>query len=116
MRRRTGGRCSVLRVSATITVKDNAEAERFEIAVEGEVAGFAQYRRRPELIAFVHTEVDPRFSGQGLASKLIATALDTSRAEGLAVLPFCPFVNAYINKHPEYADLVPAVFREQFGL
>jgi predicted GNAT family acetyltransferase len=103
-------------VSATITVKDNAEAERFEIAVEGEVAGFAQYRRRPELIAFVHTEIDPRFEGQGLASRLIATALDTSRADGLAVLPFCPFVNAYINKHPEYTDLVPEAYRERFGL
>jgi uncharacterized protein len=109
-------RASVRRVSATITVKDNAEAERFEIAVEGEVAGFAQYRRRPELIAFVHTEVEPRFSGQGLASRLISASLDSARAEGLAVLPFCPFVNAYIERHPEYADLVPEAFRTKFGL
>lgn len=103
-------------MSATITVVDNAAAERFEIAVEGELAGVTQYRRRPELIAFVHTEVEPKFEGQGLASKLIGTALDASRAEGLAVLPFCPFVNAYINKHPEYADLVPEAFRAKFGL
>jgi uncharacterized protein len=103
-------------MSATITVRDNAAAERYEIAVEGEVAGFAQYRRRPELIAFVHTEVEPRFGGQGLASKLIGSALDAARAEGLAVLPFCPFVNAYIEKHPQYADLVPEAFRARFGL
>ncbi|WP_196809015.1 GNAT family N-acetyltransferase [Conexibacter woesei] len=103
-------------MSATITVKDKAEAERFEVAVDGDVAGFAQYRRRPELIAFVHTEIEPKFEGQGLASRLIGAALDASREEGLAVLPFCPFVNIYINKHPEYADLVPEAFRAKFGL
>jgi predicted GNAT family acetyltransferase len=99
-----------------ITVADDAARERYEISVAGEVAGFTQYRRRPELIAFVHTEVDPRFEGQGLAGKLIATALDEARAGGVAVLPFCPFVNAYINRHPEYADLVPEAFRAKFGL
>jgi predicted GNAT family acetyltransferase len=109
-------RGSVRRVSATITVKDNAEAERFEIAVEGEVAGFAQYRKRPQLIAFVHTEIEPKFGGQGLASRLIGSGLDAARADGLAVLPFCPFVNAYIKKHPEYADLVPEAYRARFGL
>jgi len=97
-------------------VTDNPDDERFEITTGGELAGFAQYRRRPGLIAFVHTEVDPRFEGQGLGSRLIGEALDTARHEGLAVLPFCPFVNAYIQRHGDYADLVPEAFRQQFAV
>jgi uncharacterized protein len=97
-------------------VTDNADLERFEITTGGELAGLTQYRRRPGLIAFVHTEVDPRFEGQGLGSRLIGEALDAARREELAVLPFCPFVNAYIQRHDEYADLVPDAFRQQFAV
>jgi predicted GNAT family acetyltransferase len=86
------------------------------ISVDGEPAGFAQYRDRGELIAFVHTEIDDRFEGQGLGGRLISHALDDARARELAVLPFCPFVNAYIERHPEYVELVPADLRTQFGL
>jgi len=98
------------------TVVDQPERERYEISVAGEPAGFTQYRLRPGLVAFVHTEIDPAREGEGLASRLIATALDDARERGLAVLPFCPFVNAYIERHPEYADLVPEAFRDRFGL
>lgn len=97
-------------------VTDHPERERYEIAADGALAGFAQYRARPGLIAFVHTEIDPAFEGRGLGSRLIRAALDDSRAKGLIVLPFCPFVNAYIERHPEYADLVPEAFRQKFGL
>jgi predicted GNAT family acetyltransferase len=100
----------------TITIADNPELERYEIRADGEVAGFAQYRARPGLIAFVHTEVDDRFEGQGLAGRLVAFALDDARAHGLAVLPFCPFVNAYIQRNREYLDLVPEEYRESFDL
>jgi predicted GNAT family acetyltransferase len=97
-------------------VRDSPAEQRYEVRVDGELAGFAQYRARPGLIAFTHTEVDDRFEGQGLASKLVAFALDDARARGLAVLPFCPFVNGYIQRHPEYADLVPEDRREAFDL
>jgi predicted GNAT family acetyltransferase len=100
----------------TITIADNPERERYEIRADGEVAGFAQYRARPGLIAFVHTEVDDRFEGQGLAGRLVAFALDDARGQSLAVLPFCPFVNAYIERHREYIDLVPEEYRESFDL
>jgi predicted GNAT family acetyltransferase len=91
--------------------------ERYEILVDGRLAGFTQYRERPALIALVHTEIDPEFEGRGLASELIRFALDDAREHAEAVLPFCPFVNAYIKKHPgEYADLVPEAFRSKFGL
>ena len=92
------------------------EGSRFEIRVDGETAGFAAYHRRPGVIAFVHTEIDPRFEGQGLASQLIKTALSRARAEGAAVLPFCPFVRSYIAGHSEYLDLVPSDMRAEFQL
>jgi uncharacterized protein len=98
------------------TITNNNAQERYEITADGEVAGFAEYRLRPGLIAFVHTEIDDRFGGHGLGGTLVASALDDARSQGLHVLPFCPFVNAYIKGHPEYTDLVPDGYREQFGL
>ena len=99
-----------------ISIADNADEQRYEVLVDGEIAGFAQYRLRPGLIAFTHTEVDDSFEGHGLGGKLVAFALDDARERGLAVLPFCPFVNGYIERHREYVDLVPEANREQFGL
>lgn len=97
-------------------VSDNPDEERFEIRVAGKLAGHADYKRRPGLIAFIHTEIDESYGGQGLGGTLVAAALDSTRAAGLDVLPFCPFVNRYIGQHPEYTDLVPAAERARFGL
>ena len=102
--------------AADIHVADVPERSRFEIRAGGEVAGFAEYRRRPGLIAFVHTLIDPRFEGEGLASTLVSTALADARTDQLAVLPFCPFVRGYIARHPEYLDLVPKDMRAKFDL
>lgn len=99
-----------------IAIADNPGEQRYEIQVDGELAGFVQYRARPGLLALIHTEIDDRFEGQGVASKLIAFALDDARERGLAVLPFCPFVNAYIQRHHEYVDLVPEERRGAFDL
>jgi hypothetical protein len=101
---------------ADIGVRDNPEEQRYEIRAGGELAGFTQYRLAPGRISFIHTEVDDRFEGQGLGSRLIAFALNDARSRGLDVLPFCPFVRAYIQRHPEYLDLVPAAKRPQFDL
>jgi predicted GNAT family acetyltransferase len=103
-------------VGVDARVRDVDERERYEISEDGELAGFVAYHRRPRLIAFVHTEIDPRFEGRGLGSVLVAGALDDARERGLAVLPFCPFVNAYIQHHPEYQDLVPEAFHREFSL
>ncbi len=84
--------------------------------LDGEPAGFAAYRAKPGLIAFIHTEVDDAFEGQGVGSALVSQALDDARRKGLEVLPFCPFVNSYIHRHREYADLVPESRWEAFGL
>jgi uncharacterized protein len=99
-----------------IRVVDVPDRSRFEIRVGGETAGFAAYHRRPGVIAFAHTEIDLRFEGQGLASKLIREALSAARAEGASVLPFCPFVLSYIAEHSEYVDLVPNDVRARFQL
>jgi predicted GNAT family acetyltransferase len=99
-----------------MTIADNKDKQRYEISVDGELAGFVQYRAKPGLIALIHTEVDDRFEGQGLGGRLIAHALDDARARELAVLPFCPFANAYIQRHREYVDLVPEDRRQAFDL
>jgi predicted GNAT family acetyltransferase len=86
-------------------VADNPQRRRYEIHIDGEVAGFVTYRRQPDQIEFVHTEIGDRFEGQGLGGKLVAFALDDARANGLTVLPSCPFVKDYIRRHPGYGDL-----------
>jgi uncharacterized protein len=98
------------------TVTDVSDLKRFEIAVDGAVLGFAEYRRQPGIISFIHTEIDPARNGEGLGTLLVKTALDTARAEGLAVLPYCPFVQGFIDRHREYLDLVPAERRAKFAL
>jgi uncharacterized protein len=105
-----------VRSPSTIELRDNAAERRYEVRADGELAGFAQYKFDPGQISFTHTEVDDRFEGRGLAGKLIAFALDDTRERGLAVLPFCPFVKAYIQRHREYADLVPGDRRHEFEL
>jgi predicted GNAT family acetyltransferase len=89
-----------------IAVRDAPERSRFEITVDGALAGFAFYRLRPGLIIFVHTEIDEAFAGRGLGGKLARAALDEARDRGLAVRPDCPFIKGWIAKHPDYADLV----------
>jgi uncharacterized protein len=97
-------------------VVDNPASGRFEILLEGEVAGFAAYQRSGSTVSFTHTEIDPRFEGQGLGSILAGAALDATRIEGSSVLPFCPFIRGYLQRHPDYLDLVPAGQRPRFGL
>ncbi|MFE4959473.1 GNAT family N-acetyltransferase [Streptomyces sp. NPDC056653] len=97
-------------------VADNPDQSRFEIFEAEEMVGFAQYHRFKDEIAFIHTEIDPRFEGRGLAGKLARAALDSAREQGLAVLPFCPYIRGSITKHPEYVDLVPEGQRARFGL
>jgi uncharacterized protein len=74
--------------------------------VNGQMAGYAYYRRRPDAIVFTHTEVREEFEGHGVGSALVRGALDAVRAAGGTVVAQCPFFAAYIQGHPEYGDLV----------
>lgn len=97
-------------------VTDNQELERFEIHVDGELAGFAPYQTKRGIIAFMHTEILPGFQGRGLAGQLIGSALDAAAAADMDVLPFCPFVLSHIEKHRQYLALVPSDLRAKFDL
>jgi uncharacterized protein len=96
-----------------IDVRDNPEAERYEAIVDGRLAGYVAYRARPGALALTHTDVLPRWEGRGIGGRLARAALDDARARGLKALPYCPFIAAWIRRHPEYEDLVP---EEELGL
>ena len=99
-----------------VEITDNTERSRFEVAADGEFAGFVSYRLSDEHIALTHAETDPRYAGRGLASQLVKAALENARDRGLAVLPFCPFVRDYLQRHDEFLDLVPADQRTSLEL
>lgn len=96
-------------------VRDDLERRRYEILVDGEVAGFAQYQRRGGRIFFVHTEVGDAYEGQGLGSQLARGALERARGLGEPIVPLCPFIARYIERHPEYADLVDVKLWERLS-
>ncbi len=92
--------------SVDVTIRDNPEAQRYEALVDGEVAGFATYRRRGSVLDFDHTVVEDAFEGKGVGSRLAKGALDDVRARGLEVIATCPFIKGYIDKHEAYRDLL----------
>ncbi|MDO5535348.1 MAG: GNAT family N-acetyltransferase [Propionibacteriaceae bacterium] len=88
-------------------VTKNTDKNRYEISVDGELAGYADYVVGEHgVIVLPHTKVEERFSGQGLAGELVRYALDDIRSEGYRVDPQCTYVQGWIGKNPEYADLV----------
>ena len=101
----------------SISVVKNYELNRFEIYSDGELAGFADFKIENQVISYTHTEIDPRFGGQGLGSQLIKEALDEALEQNLEVAPYCSFVSAYIKKNSQkYLHLVPEGLRVKFDL
>ena len=88
-----------------MSVRDNTERHRFEIDADGHVA-FSNYRIADGVITFMHTEVPKELEGRGIGSALVRGELEAARSRGLKVIARCPFVAAYIKKHPEFADLL----------
>ena len=91
-------------------VVNNEKEQRYELRLDAHLA-FSRYRRNGDEIAFVHTEVPEELGGRGIGSELVRGALDDVRAKGLRVIPLCPFVRAYIARHPEYLEIVDEGYR-----
>lgn len=90
-----------------VVVTNNDSASRYEAHVDGLLAGFADYRLKDDAILFTHTEVDPTFEGQGVGGALARFALDDVRTDGTRkVVPLCPFIKAWLERHPDYQSLV----------
>jgi uncharacterized protein len=90
----------------SIEVRDAPDRHRYEATVDGNLAGFAAYRDQGGVRVFTHTEVMPRFEGRGVGSALARGALDDVRATGRSLVPQCPFIRDYIERHGAYADLI----------
>jgi hypothetical protein len=88
---------------AAIEVRDNPDEDRYELFVDGVLAGVAEYRDRGGRRIFVHTEVDDAYAGRGLGNRLAKAALDDALARDLHVVPRCPFIRAWLARHPDYA-------------
>jgi predicted GNAT family acetyltransferase len=89
-----------------LVVRDNPEELRYEALRDGRLVGLIRYRIEPGVVVLVHTEVDEAVEGTGVGSQLVRGALDDLRARGLRLVPVCPFVAAYLRRHPEDADLL----------
>lgn len=91
----------------TLDVRHNEAARRFEADVDGGVAR-ADYRMQGDVMGIVHTEVPMAAEGRGVAGQVVRAALDHARRHGLRVAPMCSYVRAYMQRHPETHDLLPA--------
>ena len=93
--------------SPDVQLADNLAKSRYEAHIGDELAGAAYYEMRgDDRIVFVHTEVDDKFEGHGVGGKLAKFALDDARTRNLKVIARCPFIASYIERHPDYQDLL----------
>src|SRR5688500_7842017 len=88
------------------TVSDNIAAHRYELLLDGELVGKLFYRTNDDVVTLIHTEVASHMEGHGLGEQLVAAALGDIRDRGLQIVPLCPYVAAYIRRHPEYENLI----------
>jgi predicted GNAT family acetyltransferase len=93
-------------MSEDLTVVRNDREHRYEAQLDGVVIAFSEFLIRPGQVVFTHTKTDPTYEGKGFGSRLAQSALDDVRTRGEKVVPLCPFIKAYIERHPEFGDLV----------
>jgi predicted GNAT family acetyltransferase len=97
------------------TVVDNPTEGRFELRLDGELVGFADYRPAGNSVIIAHTEIADGHEGEGLGGLLVREALERIRASGKTVIPVCSFTASYIGRHPEFVELVAPSLRGQFA-
>jgi predicted GNAT family acetyltransferase len=85
-----------------VEIANNEAERRWEARLDGELAGYAEYGASPSRVVFTHTVVEPQFEGRGIGSALAKTALDAALAAGQRIVPYCPFISAYLRRHHEY--------------
>lgn len=90
----------------SVEVRDNRAGKRYELLVDGDVRGRIRYTAEPGTLTLIHTEIDADLEGHGLGSRLVQEALEDIRARKLRLVPICPFIRSYLERHREYADLV----------
>jgi predicted GNAT family acetyltransferase len=88
-----------------LKVIHNETEDQFEIHIE-QLTGVSKYRLQGNIISFYHVEVPPEWEGQGIGGLLAKASLDYAREKSFKVIPACPFVAAYIRRHPEYQSLL----------
>ena len=104
--RMPGSKDPLRSVGMSLTVTDHPEAGRYELHDGDTLAGVADYFLRRDSIVFTHTKVSDAYEGQGAGSQLAQEALDDARRRGLRVVAWCPFIAGWIQRHPDYADLL----------
>ncbi|GAA1746805.1 GNAT family N-acetyltransferase [Aeromicrobium alkaliterrae] len=87
-------------------VRRDDAAGRYEVVVDGAVAGYTEIKPRDGVLIMPHTLVDDAYAGQGLAKVLVTGALDDIRSRGERIKPLCPYVRSFLEKNPQYTDLV----------
>jgi predicted GNAT family acetyltransferase len=91
---------------AELELLNNEATRRWEVRQGDEVIAYAEYRATADRMIFTHTVVRPEFEGRGIGSRLARTALDDAVARGLRITPYCPFIRAYLRRHPDYGQWV----------
>ena len=92
----------------SVTVVDDSMESRYEARIDGELVGLSQYELTADTITFLHTVVRQEYEGQGVGGAIARFALDDARARGLRVRPLCPYIRGWLDRHPEYGDLISA--------
>jgi predicted GNAT family acetyltransferase len=90
-----------------LAISDNQDEQRYEARLGEDLVGYLAYELQPSQIVLVHTQVDRVAKGQGIGSRLVAAALEDIRERGLSTQVACPFVRAFLRRHPEYSDVAP---------